>query len=535
MGNLSSLPALAVQPPAAPRDPLEEYARVAQIKSQQQSQQLQAQQMQLNQQKIADEQATTKAMQEWDPASGDYQGLAKKALQYGASGSAADGIVKGGMELQKNTMAMTDEKRKQFIEGRKAVADALGEHKDIPDDQLQGWTMAQISDLANNKFLDPAHANQLQQITQSVSDPAQLHARIDQYVKGNLGAAAVAGQQKTEGETREHNAKASNEEAEAGLNNIKLNLAKNSTPGSYDADIDKIYNPNSTTSGGQNRMLKGLINSALQRGDTDSAKKYVDQALENQQGISKEISVATNPKIHAEKVDLVRQETAERIKQQSALLDDTAKKMAAQMYAQTGQLPAGMRSPGMAAGILNTAAGSDPNATPDIAANKRTYAAQTALQKSATSGEIGKNITAYNTAIAHAGQLRDAANALDNDDTRLLNKVGNTLGYQFGSDKTTNFNVIKNALSGEIAKVFKGDATDAEIKAVQEPFSSANSPAQLKGAIDNAVHLMNSKRDALKQQVEQGMKGLPNFDPQPAQSAPASGSDFFSQFGGKPR
>jgi hypothetical protein len=140
------------------------------------------------------------------------------------------------------------------------------------------------------------------------------------------------------------------------------------------------------------------------------------------------------------------------------------------------------------------------------------YATRQALIKSATSGDIGKNITAYNTAISHAQQLSQAADALNNGDMPTLNKLGNALGYQFGSDKTTNFNVIKNALSGEISKVFKGgEATDAEIKAVQEPFSAANSPAQLKGAIDNAIHLMNSKRDALKQQVDLGMQGKPNF------------------------
>ena len=108
--------------------------------------------------------------------------------------------------------------------------------------------------------------------------------------------------------------------------------------------------------------------------------------------------------------------------------------------------------------------------------------------------------------------MRQAADALDNGDVRGLNAIGNQLGYQFGSDKTTNFNVIKNALSGEISKVFKGgQATDAEIKQVEQPFSSANSPAQLKGAIDNAVALMNSKRNALQQQYQAGVQAKPNF------------------------
>jgi hypothetical protein len=155
-----------------------------------------------------------------------------------------------------------------------------------------------------------------------------------------------------------------------------------------------------------------------------------------------------------------------------------------------------------------------PGSAPTVAAK--------ATLKSATSGDIGKNVTNYTTAIAHAQQLQAAADHLDNGDLVQANKIGNALGYQFGSDKATNYNVIKNALAGEVSKVFKGgQATDAEIRAVEEPFNSANSPAQIRGAIKNAVALMNSKRDALKQQVDQGMKGKPNF---PSTYTPPSGA-----------
>ncbi len=155
----------------------------------------------------------------------------------------------------------------------------------------------------------------------------------------------------------------------------------------------------------------------------------------------------------------------------------------------------------------------------------KTYNIAQKVGESATSGQIGQNLTAFNTAIDHAKQLSAATDALGNGDVRALNQIGNTLGYQFGSDKTTNFNVIKNALSGEISKVFKGGgATDAEIEAVQAPFSTANSPEQLKGAINAAVSLMNSKRSALQQQVEQGMKGKPNFGGEQKKYTPPAGA-----------
>ena len=144
--------------------------------------------------------------------------------------------------------------------------------------------------------------------------------------------------------------------------------------------------------------------------------------------------------------------------------------------------------------------------------NSGDFSIEQGVKKEFTSGDAAKSLTAFNTAIEHAKQLSAATDALQNGDVRALNAIGNQLNYQFGSDKTTNFNVIKNALSGEISKVFKGGgATDAEIAQVQQPFSTANSPQQLKGAIAAAQTLMASKRDALQQQYQAGIQARPNF------------------------
>jgi hypothetical protein len=144
--------------------------------------------------------------------------------------------------------------------------------------------------------------------------------------------------------------------------------------------------------------------------------------------------------------------------------------------------------------------------------NSGDFSVEQAVKKDFTSGPAATNLTAFNTAIDHAKQLSAATDALNNGNVRALNAIGNQLGYQFGNDKTTNFNVIKNALSGEISKVFKGgQATDAEIQQVKGPFDAANSPQQLKGAINNAISLMNSKRDNLQKQYQAGTQAQPNF------------------------
>lgn len=144
------------------------------------------------------------------------------------------------------------------------------------------------------------------------------------------------------------------------------------------------------------------------------------------------------------------------------------------------------------------------------------------VAKDFTSGKSAQNLTAFNTAIDHAKQLDKAIDQLNNGNVTPFNDLGNTLGAKLGNDATTNFNVIKNALSGEISKVFKGgQATDAEIHAVQAPFDSANSPQQLRGAIRQAVFLMNSKRNALQEQYSKGSKAQPNFGGD--QQTPTSG------------
>ena len=536
MSSLGGLPALDVKPVATPPNPLEEFARVAQIKSQMQSQQLQSQELQLRQQQINDQQATTKAMQGWDPSSGDYDALAKSVLQNGGSANAATAIQQHGIQVKQQMQGLAKGDLEAFESKKKAVGDLFSEHTDIPDDQLQGWALNQVNNAVNNKLIDPAHAAQLQQKVQQTSDPTQLHASIDQFVKGNLGAAAVAAQQKTASETAQNNAKAANENAQAGLNQIKLNLAKNATPGSYDADIDKIYDPNSTATGGQNRMLKGLINSALQRGDIDSAKKYVDQALENQQSIAKEL----NPDVQKNKIATATAEGAARLQQQAALLNPAAAQMAAQMYAQTGQLPAGMRSPGMSAGILNTAAGSNPSVVPNIAGNKAAYQANTqsldSLQKNfdqvtAFENTAGKNLDLF---------LKTAKPVLDSGSPWINRPLRAVDSGALGSADLAAFNTARQTAVTEIAKVLNssnasGVLSDSARHEVEGLIGPSATLKQIYSAANILRQDMANRHQAYQQQIGEirgRISGQPGQQGGPSGTTP-TGGDFFSQFGGR--
>jgi hypothetical protein len=129
-----------------------------------------------------------------------------------------------------------------------------------------------------------------------------------------------------------------------------------------------------------------------------------------------------------------------------------------------------------------------------------------------TSGEGGKNINAFNTASEHLDQLSTLSKGLQNGDVQLVNKTGNAWKAATGQAAPTSFNMVKNAVAGEIAKTFKGNATEGEISSINETINSAMSPEQLDGAISQAKALMQSKLHANLQQYLQGVQGKPAFE-----------------------
>ena|SRR5215469_753740 len=129
-----------------------------------------------------------------------------------------------------------------------------------------------------------------------------------------------------------------------------------------------------------------------------------------------------------------------------------------------------------------------------------------------TSGASAKTLNAFNTATEHLQTLSQLGQALQNGSTPLINKFANAYATATGEAAPTSFNMAKTAVAGEVAKTFKGNATEGEIASINKVISDAQSPAQLKGAIDTALTLMGSKKQALMQQYQQGLKGNPAFN-----------------------
>lgn len=129
-----------------------------------------------------------------------------------------------------------------------------------------------------------------------------------------------------------------------------------------------------------------------------------------------------------------------------------------------------------------------------------------------TSGSYSQQLTAINTAREHMKTFTSAADALDNGNVQALNNLGNTLGLQFGSDKATNFNIVKQAFSSEVGKAFAGaSVAEGDRQELANQINAANSPAQLRGAAEMADKLLAGKQTALKQTYDQGQGAKPNF------------------------
>lgn len=158
--------------------------------------------------------------------------------------------------------------------------------------------------------------------------------------------------------------------------------------------------------------------------------------------------------------------------------------------------------------------------------------ARMAVQKDFTSGVAARNVTAINTAIRHMGTLDELGQALDSKDVQVANRVINTIRTQFGDPRVNNFDTAKGAVGNELMRVFRQvNASDQETKDWEAKFSSAQSPAQMRGAIKTGVALLQGRIEALDEQWKRGMdtdKGYPQL------LTPIT-KDILGRLGGNPK
>jgi hypothetical protein len=139
-----------------------------------------------------------------------------------------------------------------------------------------------------------------------------------------------------------------------------------------------------------------------------------------------------------------------------------------------------------------------------------TYGFVDASRKSVTPYQ-SPNITSLNTVIGHLDNLMEASNKLDNNGdaslgSQTIKETKSTVKSPFDGSAARNFELARNAVADEMAKVFRaGGMSDEEIRSWQDSLSTSNSPMELRVVIGRSIELMSSRLAALNAQYERSM------------------------------
>jgi hypothetical protein len=138
------------------------------------------------------------------------------------------------------------------------------------------------------------------------------------------------------------------------------------------------------------------------------------------------------------------------------------------------------------------------------------YNARANTRKDFTSGPMANNITALNTAMAHAAALKAAYDRLDNTRFPVVNSVMNTLETQLGSSSaqanTSDVATKGHALAEELAKVFRSQGmAESDIRAWESKLDTSATKAQSDEVLNAAMDLIDGRLQALGARYNQGM------------------------------
>jgi len=127
-------------------------------------------------------------------------------------------------------------------------------------------------------------------------------------------------------------------------------------------------------------------------------------------------------------------------------------------------------------------------------------------------GYGAKQIAAFTTVAGHLATLDKLADAMNNRDTPAINSALNWFQTATGDASITNFNAARQAVAAETIKAITGTAGALrDREEAQAIFGSAQSPAQIKGAINTVKELINSRLETSAAIFESGT-GRKNFD-----------------------
>ena len=178
-----------------------------------------------------------------------------------------------------------------------------------------------------------------------------------------------------------------------------------------------------------------------------------------------------------------------------------------QIDPRTSSIKGGMREK-----ILSAVAQYDPGY------DQNTFASRNKAIKDFSTGQQGNAIRSFDVATDHLNTLQKYADALKSGNIPLVNAISNQWQAQTGSPLPTNVQAVAPIVGAEVSKAIIGSNNAlADREELRKPLNTANSPAQLSGAIQGYKALMAGQLKGLKKQYED-TTGKKDFDTRLRQS-----------------
>lgn len=449
-----------------PESPLSNLSDLLHAKAQQQGLQTGALQQQALQQENAqrdlamkDQQAQTAALKAWDGKS--MQDLPGLLLKHGGSATAVFGLKQKIVEqqtaltkLDTDTLA-NQAKKNDFLLG------SLQSATSGPDEGLPGRVNAAAADAVQKGYLDPQHAQSIQQMTAQTADPKALRQQLTVLEKSFMG----------QKEQFDQEAKSREVAATEQKNKIEADRFGASMPGGALQPIEQ-------------REYSDFIAKNPGKGPTDFAKwkaSLVPRAqIDVQMGGGGKGGPLTDATI-------------------DALAAPGAKLKLSDV------LPA--RAPLQ---VRQAAINQVQAKYPDFATSA--YDIEKGVEKDFTSGGYSQQLNSINRARNHMGTFLKLAQAMDNGDVKIINSASNFFKTQLGSSAPGNLHIAKQAFASEVGKSFAGaNVTLHDREELDSSIDKASSWTQLSDAAKTADELLAGAQKALKQTHDAGIKGKANF------------------------
>jgi hypothetical protein len=513
------LPALSIRPPEQV-DPLQNLTKALSVKSLIQQQQAQkqaidagAQENQIRQQQMADLQAQTKAMQDWDGKNPDD--LVGLTLKHGASANAVFNIKNKILEQKKNYSELAE---KDATTGSKNL-ESLIKKNDLTAGALTAWAQGgdedagprlvqTVNDLAQQGLIDPQHAQAAAQLAQL--DPKSMRDKVGIFQKTLLGQKAIQEQAKSDVEIAEKVANT----AKAKLETQALQSVGGATPAIQETRYNQILN----------KQAQGV---PLTPADVAEANAYaqahskIDTKTDNLGFTTSStsgpprVAVRMPPRASGSPAPIAVGSAAKPQSAQQAVAAGSA----GEDYLRT--IPPQQRS--LVKGIATYDI--DPSRilmrNPQILDAVKQYdptydqgvysQIQAARKEFEVGGKGAQSMRSLNQLIGHIGRLADTAKELNNTNIPSLNWVWNEGRKVLAPNVLDRFSLDTEAVAGELATLFKnGVGSEGEIKAWRDrvnPNMAKDSLEGGKSVINEAEELMASRFNSVATQYRAAMRG----------------------------